>query len=76
MFLEQLLEYTDIIGQVLAQEPNYNIQLEKIRSNDKNKALLGLYISKNSCSIPVYFRFSKYRSFRKSFGSAKSHIGQ
>lgn len=45
MFLEQLLEYTDTIGRVLKQDPTYNAQLEKLHSNDKNKALLGLYIS-------------------------------
>lgn len=46
MFLEQLLEYTETLGRVLADNPGYSIQLEKLRIGDKNKALLGLYISK------------------------------
>lgn len=45
MFLEQLLEYTETLGRVLADDPSYSIQLEKLRTTDKNKALLGLYIS-------------------------------
>ncbi|KAJ8946861.1 hypothetical protein NQ318_006771 [Aromia moschata] len=46
MFLEQLLDYTDTIGTVLEQDPNYSRQLGKLKSNDQNKALLGLYIKK------------------------------
>ncbi|GJQ81880.1 hypothetical protein Trydic_g9905 [Trypoxylus dichotomus] len=46
MFLEQLLEYTDTIGRVLSQDSNYNIHLDRIKSHDKNKALLGFYIKK------------------------------
>lgn len=46
MFLEQLLEYTDTIGKVLALDPSYSTQLDKLKSTDKKKALLGLYISK------------------------------
>lgn len=45
MFLEQLLEYTDTIGRVLAQDLSYSIHLDKLKSHDKNKALLGYYIS-------------------------------
>lgn len=60
MFLEQLLEYTDTIGRVLAQDPTYNLQLDKIRSSDRNKALLGFYISNylkeiNKSLIPNFF---------------------
>lgn len=46
MFLEQLLEYADTLGRVLADDPGYSLQLDKLKSSDKNKALLGLYISK------------------------------
>jgi hypothetical protein len=45
MFLEQLLDYTDTIGMVLAQDPSYARQLDKLKATDINKALLGLYIS-------------------------------
>lgn len=46
IFLEQLLDYTDTIGIVLEQDPNYSRQLSKLKFNDQNKALLGLYIKK------------------------------
>lgn len=46
MFLEQLLEYSDTIGRVLYEDPNYNSQLDKLKGADQSKALLGLYISK------------------------------
>ncbi|KAK4874727.1 hypothetical protein RN001_014087 [Aquatica leii] len=46
MFLEQLLEYTDTLGRVLADDPNYCLQLDKLKTTDKNKAILGLYIKK------------------------------
>ncbi|KAF2903735.1 hypothetical protein ILUMI_02443 [Ignelater luminosus] len=46
MFLEQLLEYADTLGRVLADDPGYSLQLDKLKSSDKNKALLGLYIKK------------------------------
>lgn len=45
IFLEQLLEYIDTIGNVLAQDLNYSMQLDKMKTNDKKKTLLGLYIS-------------------------------
>lgn len=45
MFLEQLLEYTETIGRVLDQDANYSNQLDRLRVSDRNKALLGLYIS-------------------------------
>lgn len=45
-FLEELLDYTDTIGIVLEQDPNYSRQLSKLKCSDPNKALLGLYISK------------------------------
>lgn len=48
MFLEQLLEYTETLGRVLVDDPSYSLQLEKMKTGDKNKALLGLYISMNS----------------------------
>ncbi|KAF7270698.1 hypothetical protein GWI33_016366 [Rhynchophorus ferrugineus] len=46
MFLEQLLDYSDTIGIVLAQDPSYAKQLEKLKYTDQSKALLGLYIKK------------------------------
>jgi hypothetical protein len=49
MFLEQLLDYVDTIGGVLAQDPVYNNALTLIPGHgkvDKNKALVGIYISK------------------------------
>lgn len=52
-FLEQLLDYTDIIGAVLVQDPGYSNALTAILSDsskrnpiDKNKTLLGIYIKK------------------------------
>lgn len=46
VFLEQLLEYSDTIGGVLAQDPSYLKALEKIKHpSDKNNALLSVYIS-------------------------------
>lgn len=51
-FLEQLSDYVGIIGTVLAQEPTYTNALatttvdHKRGSSDKNKILLGIYISK------------------------------
>ncbi|XP_044759450.1 exocyst complex component 7 [Coccinella septempunctata] len=45
-FLEQLLDYIDTIGVVLANEPGYAQQLVKMNVTDENKALLGLYIKK------------------------------
>ncbi|EFA08190.1 exocyst complex component 7 [Tribolium castaneum] len=46
MFLEQLLDYTDTIGMVLAQDVSYSRQLDRLKAADTNKALLGLYIKK------------------------------
>ncbi|KAG5865613.1 hypothetical protein JTB14_003876 [Gonioctena quinquepunctata] len=46
MFLEQLLDYTSTIGIVLEQDQNYLRQLTKLKSSDRSKALLGLYIKK------------------------------
>ncbi|KAL1497450.1 hypothetical protein ABEB36_008422 [Hypothenemus hampei] len=46
MFLEQLLDYTDTIGIILGQDPNYSRQLEKLKYTDQNKAIIGLYIKK------------------------------
>ncbi|KAK9888206.1 hypothetical protein WA026_000474 [Henosepilachna vigintioctopunctata] len=45
-FLEQLLDYIDMIGIVLANDPGYAQQLVKMNVSDQNKALLGLYIKK------------------------------
>ncbi|CAH0564541.1 unnamed protein product [Brassicogethes aeneus] len=45
MFLEQLLDYTDVICKVLSEEQNYSRALDKmVKGSDK--ALLGLYIKK------------------------------
>jgi len=46
IFLEQLLEYTETIGQVLAIDPAYSSKIDKLPVGDKNKAYLGLYIKK------------------------------
>ncbi|CAH0389782.1 unnamed protein product [Bemisia tabaci] len=53
VFLEQLVDYTDTIGNVLNQDPTYSAALIQITSdtksnlnNDKNKILLGIYIKK------------------------------
>ncbi|KAL3274667.1 hypothetical protein HHI36_016047 [Cryptolaemus montrouzieri] len=45
-FLEQLLDYIDTIGIILANDPGYAQQLVKMNVSDQNKALLGLYIKK------------------------------
>lgn len=74
MFLEQLLEYTDTIGKILIQDPTYSTQLDKLKATDKNKALLGLYISKhglNSWCFLLIFVLS-----RESFESVKSYFGE
>lgn len=55
IFLEQLLEYIETIGNVLAQDLNYSMQLEKMKTTDKKKALLGLYIS--NYFVAVFFSF-------------------
>ena len=49
VFLEQLLDYVDTIGGMLAQDPVYSTALTLIPGHgkvDKNKALVGIYISK------------------------------
>ncbi|XP_019875893.1 exocyst complex component 7 [Aethina tumida] len=47
MFLEQLLDYTDIICKVLSVEQNYSRALDKLDTvKGTDKALLGLYIKK------------------------------
>ncbi|XP_026472592.1 exocyst complex component 7 isoform X2 [Ctenocephalides felis] len=52
VFLEQLMDYVDIIGGVLEKDASYNNALSVIVHNkqnityDKNKALLGVYIKK------------------------------
>ncbi|KAF5280786.1 hypothetical protein FQA39_LY17967 [Lamprigera yunnana] len=46
MFLEQLLEYADTLETVLGDDPNYTLQLDKIKISERNKAILGLYIKK------------------------------
>lgn len=46
MFLEQLLDYTDTISRVLSQDSSYKSQVEKLKCSDRNKAFIGLYISK------------------------------
>lgn len=63
VFLEQLVDYTDTIGNVLNQDPTYSAALIQITSdtksnlnNDKNKILLGIYISE-------YIYFSSFSIF-------------
>lgn len=49
IFLEQLLEYIEPIGGVLAHDPTYSAHLQRLNLKgnvDRNKALLGLYIKK------------------------------
>ena len=49
VFLEQLLDYVETIGGMLAQDPVYSNALTLISGHgkvDKNKALVGIYISK------------------------------
>lgn len=55
IFLEQLLEYIETIGNVLAQDLNYSMQLDKMRTTDKKKTLLGLYISNFFHAIKTCF---------------------
>lgn len=48
-FIEHLFEHYDVIGGILQQDSTYTsqINLQKIQSaEDRNKAILGLYISK------------------------------
>lgn len=55
MFLEQLLDYVDTIGGVLAQDSVYSNALTLIPGHgkvDKHKALVGIYISElKSCTL-------------------------
>lgn len=47
-FIEHLFEHYDVIGGILQSDPTYSsqINLQKILSaEDRNKAILGLYIS-------------------------------
>jgi len=47
MFLEQLTDYTETIGSILAAEPAYSHALASAPGRaDKNRTLLGIYISK------------------------------
>jgi exocyst complex protein 7 len=51
VFLEQLLDYVHTIGGVLAQDPVYSNALTLIPGHskvDKNKALVGIYISEST----------------------------
>lgn len=48
VFTEQLLDYSDMISRVLVQDPAYSSALNMLPNAnkiDKNKALLGIYIS-------------------------------
>lgn len=62
-FLEQLLEFIDIIGTVLAQDSSYSNALANLHFDadrgpvDKNKILVGIYISKQLfCNfLPLLF---------------------
>lgn len=48
VFLEQLLDYSDMIARVLSQDAAYSSALAMLPNAnkiDKNKALLGIYIS-------------------------------
>jgi exocyst complex component 7 len=46
MFLEQLTDYTDTIGSILVAEPAYAHALASAPGRaDKNRTLLGIYIS-------------------------------
>lgn len=62
-FLEQLLDYIDIIGTVLAQDSAYSNALASIPPDskrgpvDKNRALLGIYISNSLFQCLFYFRY-------------------
>lgn len=58
VFLEQLIDYVDTIGSVLIRDQNYNSALNRINlaNVDRNKALLGIYISK---LIDDFFYFKK-----------------
>lgn len=54
MFLEQLTDYTDTIGSILVAEPAYAHALASAPGRaDKNRTLLGIYISTfgNQCLI-------------------------
>ncbi|KAJ8976621.1 hypothetical protein NQ317_017451 [Molorchus minor] len=66
MFLEQLLDYTDTIGVVLEQDPNYSQQLNKLKPTDPNKALLGFYITQ--------FKNTK-KAYSQSWTKLLNHIG-
>lgn len=51
-FIEHLFDHFDVIGGVLSQDPNYTSQLDafvaqrSIATEERNKIILGLYISK------------------------------
>lgn len=77
-FLEQLLDYIDIIGIVLAQDSAYSNALTNIPQDakkglvDKNKTLLGIYISNLIFIFHVCFHCVKHGSlfllsFQKKF---------
>lgn len=59
VFTEQLLDYVDTIAGVLAQDSVYSNAFSLIPNNakiDKNKALLGVYISKYYVIIIVKYK--------------------
>uniref|UniRef100_A0A8D8LKU4 Exocyst complex component 7 n=1 Tax=Cacopsylla melanoneura TaxID=428564 RepID=A0A8D8LKU4_9HEMI len=48
VFVQQLLEYTETIASVLAQDVSYvnSVNLDQTKPTDRNKILLGIYIKK------------------------------
>nr|CAD7462409.1 unnamed protein product [Timema tahoe] len=65
VFLEQLLDYVDTIGGVLSQESLYSNALTLVPNAskvDKNKVLLGIYISECRCES-ISFSFESNTNF-------------
>jgi Exo70 exocyst complex subunit. len=63
VFVQQLLEYTETIAAVLVQDVSYvnAINLEQHKPTDKNKILLGIYISKYELYMQSAVRFTQWQ---------------
>lgn len=77
VFLEQLTDYTPTIGGVLSQDPAYVAALNRVNivNYDKNKALLGIYISKFFI-LSFYFLFLTSNGITFSFFFSEKVLAQ
>lgn len=77
VFLEQLTEYIDTIAGVLLKDPSYSTPLSKLNCTNKDKAVIGMYISEllinitlASASMSLFSFISINYLYRKGVGAA------